>query len=360
MHFLIVKLSSIGDVVHTLPAVAALRNSFPDSQITWVVERGAAAILEGNSTINNRITIDTRRWRRKLFQRNIWTEINVALKQLRQEPVDIAFDLQGLLKSGAIALLARAQKRIGFSNDGLREEISRFFLTHQVVINRRAHVIEKNLQLVKSIGVQHNGPYEFPISVSDKDNEYVEQLLATQNLTNFAIINPGGGWPTKLWSAARFGEVSDWLWQQYQLASLVTFGPGEEALAQAVVAATNTGHTFSVTTTLKQFVALTRRAALFVGGDTGPLHLAAACRTPIVGIYGPTEPARNGPFDPLDISVGLEVECRPNCYRRRCSTIECMDIPATMVQAAIQRRLLQTKLWQLRGFNNISNVGVSR
>jgi len=278
---------------------------------------------------------------------------------LRARSVDVVFDFQGLFKSGAIAACARSRRRIGFSNDGLREEGSRFFLTHQIVIDRRSHVIEKNMRLIKAIGAHPNGHYEFPIEVPTADEAYVEELLESNNLSQFAIINPGGGWVTKLWPVERFAQLIDRLWERFELPSLVTFGPGEESLAEAVIKAVRCSPAKSVVTSLKEFVALARRAALFVGSDTGPLHLAAACRTPIVGIYGPTEPARNGPFDPLDITVGLEVECRPNCYRRRCPTIECMDIPVAAVEQAVERRLLQTRLWQLNRSNNTLPAGVS-
>lgn len=351
MHFLIVKLSSIGDVIHTLPAVAALRRAFPESRISWVVERSAGVILAGNSTVDEIIVIDTRRWRKALLKTNTWQAVSETTRKLRGEPIDVAFDFQGLIKSGMISALAGSRYRLGFSNDGLREEVSRFFLTHQVVIDRRVHVIEKNLQLVRSIGVTHSGNYEFPIVVSPEDETYIDKWLTDNSIEQFVILNPGGGWPTKLWSPAKFAQISDWLWQQYRLESLVTYGPGEEGMADAIVTQAKLGHARKIDTTLKQFVVLSRRALLFVGGDTGPLHIAAACHTPIVGIYGPTEPNRNGPFDPLDITVGLDVECRPNCYRRRCATIECMDISVAMVAQAIERRLLQTKLWQKKSSN---------
>lgn len=360
MHFLIVKLSSIGDVVHTLPAVAALRRQFPDSRITWVVERGSQTVLSGNATIDEIVTIDTRRWRKNLLQGAVWREAMTAVGRLRGQPIDVAFDFQGLIKSGAITALSGARRRLGFSNDGLREEASRFFLTHQIVIERRSHVIDKNIQLVASLGVARQKVYEFPIFVAPEDEKMMEMALARHELVKFAIINPGGGWPTKLWPTDRYAAIADLLWERYNLASVVTYGPGEEPLAEAVVQGSRTGRAFMIASTLKQFVALARKAALFVGGDTGPLHIAAACRTPIVGIYGPTEPERNGPFDPLDICVGLEVECRPNCYRRRCPSIECMEIPVDMVAAAIERRLVQTKLWQLKRSNDISLAGASR
>lgn len=355
MHFLIVKLSAIGDVVHTLPAVAALRQAYPDSRITWIAERSAATILVGNTTIDELIIIDTKRWRKKFWQPSIWKEIIQTIKKLHTIPIDIAFDFQGLLKSGLIALLSGSKKRLGFSNNGLREKASRLFLSQQVDVNDQAHIIEKNLQLVATLEVRNQNAYQFPISTSSQDEEYITNLLGKYNLSQFAIINPGGGWPTKIWSPTYFGQIGDWLWENYQLASLVTFGPGEENLAQSVVKASRLGHTYQIDTSLKQFISLARRAAIFIGGDTGPLHLAAACNTPIVGIYGPTIASRNGPFDPKDITVGLDLNCRVNCHRRKCPTNnECMDIPVEMVVRAIEERLPKIKLWQLRKHNNSS------
>ncbi len=358
MHFLVVKLSAIGDVVHALPAVAALRSAYPDSRITWIAERTAATILVGNPTIDELIIIDTKAWRKRFWQPRVWKEVIQTIKRLHSYPIDIAFDFQGLLKSGLIALLSGSKKRFGFSTNGLREKASRLFLSDQVDVNNQVHVIEKNLQLVASLDIPTKSTYEFPITVSDQDQEYITNLLAKYNLSEFAIINPGGGWPTKVWPPKYFGEISDWLWENYQLASLVTFGPGEENLAESVVNAARLGHTYQITTNLKQFVSLAKRATIFIGGDTGPLHLAAACHTPIVGIYGPTVATRNGPFDPKDVTVGLELtdlSCRVNCYRRRCPTNnECMDIPVQMVVRAIEERLPKIKLWQLKKHNNSS------
>lgn len=360
MHFLVVKLSAIGDVVHTLPAVAALRHTYPNSQIIWIAERAAANILLGNTTINELIIIDTKYWRKNFWKPKVWKEINQIIKKLLSYKIDVAFDFQGLLKSGLISLLSGSKKRLGFSNNGLREKASRFFLSHQIDVDDKNHVIEKNLQLVASQGVKINSPYEFPIYISDKDQEYINNLLKTHNLSQFAIINPGGGWPTKIWSPKYFGELSDWLWENYKLESLVTFGPGEEKLAKAVVDSASLRHAHQVTTNLKQFVALAKQATIFIGGDTGPLHLAAACSTPIVGIYGPTLAVRNGPFNPKDITVGLDLSCRIDCHRRKCPTNnECMDISVKMVTNAIENRLPKTKLWQLKKVNNSSAEFVS-
>ncbi len=350
MRILIVKLSSIGDVVHTLPAAALVRRALPEAHISWIVERRAGEILKGSPVINKLIEIDTREWRKNVISKATLQDIRSKIEQARTgasnngagvSPVDVAIDFQGLIKSGVVALATGAVRRIGFETRELREKASRFFLTEQVETAQVKHVIEKNLALAESL-INNEKPlksrYEFPIYVSPEDDEYADRVM-TRVGSPFAIINPGGGWPTKLWPVERYGEVADWLSTNRAINSIVTYGPGEEAMAEAVRASSRSNAAHPTPSTLKQFVALARRARLFVGGDTGPLHLAAAAGTPIVGLYGPTSPERNGPFDSRDITVGRDLWCRTDCYRRSCWHWECMDIPAGEVIDAISRRL---------------------
>jgi len=355
MHVLIVKLSSIGDVVHTLPAAALLRRALPDARIAWVVERRAGAILKDSPVIDALIEVDSLAWRRDFFRGSGFGEMRERLGQLREVPgangdgrTDIALDFQGLIKSGLLAFASRAKRRIGFETDDLRETQSRVFLTEQVGTSELKHVIEKNLALARAVlsgsskptarTAPSNSSYEFPIAVSTDDEKYVDEMIQDRRV-RFAIINPGGGWPTKLWSSQRYAELADWLWSDCGFPSFVTSGPGEEALAQKVADGARSGAARPIASTLKQYVALARRASLFVGGDTGPLHLAAASGTPIVGLYGPTSAERNGPFDHRDITVGRDLWCRADCHRRSCWHWECMDIPLSEVQRAIVTRL---------------------
>jgi lipopolysaccharide heptosyltransferase I len=358
MRILIVKLSSIGDVVHALPAAALVRRALPGARIAWVVERRAGAILKDSPIIDEVIEIDTRAWRKQLLGSATLDEIRERLDDLRGPRaingddgagVDIAIDFQGLLKSGLVAKASGAARRIGFATGELREKASRFFLTEEVDTSHFKHVIDKNLALARrvitdattSLSMDVDGlsnRYEFPIAVSPEDERYVERAFNERG-GPFAIINPGGGWPTKLWPAERFGQVADLLQTEHGISSFITYGPGEDALAQTVAASSRSGAARPLASTLKQFVALARRARLFIGGDTGPLHLAAASGTPIVGIYGPTSPERNGPFDKRDVTVGRSLWCRQNCHRRSCWHWECMDIPVSEVARAISIRL---------------------
>ncbi|HSB10884.1 MAG TPA: glycosyltransferase family 9 protein [Blastocatellia bacterium] len=351
MRIVIVKLSSIGDVVHTLPAAALLRRQLPEARIVWAVDRRASAILEGSPVIDELIELDPRAWRNCFWSGPARVDFRSRLSQLRDgnqnggKNADVAIDFQGLIKSGLVAVASRAKRRIGFETAELREKASRLFLTQQVDTSGFVHVIQKNLALARA-AVARPGPaksngegaYEFPIAVSSDDERYVDAIIENQS-GDFAILNPGGGWPTKIWPAERYAELADWLWSECGLRSFVSYGPGEEALARAVAAKARSGAAQPVASTVKQFVALARRASLFVGGDTGPLHLAAASRTPIVGLYGPTSSRRNGPFDPHDVSVGRDLWCRAECHRRTCWHWECMDIPASEVKAAVMKRL---------------------
>jgi heptosyltransferase I len=349
MRILIVKLSAIGDVVHTLPAAAFLKRALPEAQISWAVERRASAILKDSPAIDELIEMDTRSLRKNLFSGATLASFSAQLGHLQGDKkttrYDVAIDFQGLMKSGIVAKAAKAVRRIGFETRELREPFSRFFLTEQIQTSAIGHVIEKNLALARAVieAKKDSIPaYEFPIAVSPEDEKYVDEALS-QRLEKFAIINPGGGWVTKLWPAEKFGEVADWLWEECALVSLITTGPGEEHLAQAVQASSRTNTAIPFPSTLKQLVALARRAQIFVGGDTGPLHIAAACGAPIVGLYGPTAPERNGPFDKRDITVGRDLWCRDECHQRKCWHWECMDISVAEVTKAIAVRLNQTK-----------------
>lgn len=339
MRILIVKLGAIGDVVHTLPALAALRRALPAAFIAWAVERGGPAkLLRDNPCLDELIELDTRGWRKELLSRATRADVSATLARLRRAEFDVALDFQGLLKSGMIARLARAPRRIGFDRAALREPASAWLLTETVKVDDDDHIIRKNLALVAHLGCQTEGDYEFPISISPEDERFAQELIARHGPV--AIINPGGGWPTKLWNAAGFAAIADRLWQAYGLRSVVTYGPGEQPLAQAVVAQARSGAVSIIESTLKQFFALARRASLFIGGDTGPLHLAAAAGTPIVGLYGPTPARRNGPFAADDVVVErFDLDCRTDCFRRSCSHTSCMKIPVETVWQSVVRRL---------------------
>jgi len=343
VRILIVKLSSIGDIVHTLPSLAAIRRALPNAEISWVVERRSAEILRDNPLLDRLIEVDTKALRRVLVSGETLRAPRQQLRQLRASAFDLALDFQGLLKSASIARLSGARRIFGFSREGLREPPSRFLLSRTIVVPAQTHVIKKGLALVRgALGIavpEQPGNFEFPLAVNP-GHESEAQEAASEIEAGYAILNPGGGWPTKLWGPERFGALADELWSQHGLYSLVAHGPGEAELAQTVLRASNSGRARAVSLSLKGFFALARNARVYVGGDTGPTHLAVAAGTPVVGLFGPTEWWRNGsPYD-QDICVERnEIDCREDCHRRACSKWICMDIDVDRVLHAVTERL---------------------
>jgi len=343
MRILIVKLGSIGDIVHTLPSLAAIRKALPDAEISWVVEQRAAEILRDNPILDRLIEVDTKALRRGLVSGETLRAPRQQLRQLRASAFELALDFQGLLKSALIARLSGARRVFGFSSNSLREPASRIFLSQSISISENLHVIRKNLALAQGalkISIPASADdFEFPIATSPA-HEAEARAAALPAGGSYAILNPGGGWPTKLWDAGRFGRLADELWSQHRLLSLVTYGPGENGLAEAVVQASSSGKALAVSLSLKGFYELAKRARIYVGGDTGPTHLAVAAGTPVVGLFGPTEWWRNGSPRAADICVErLDIDCRENCHRRSCNKWICMDIEVSRVLEAVGTRL---------------------
>lgn len=343
MRILFVKLGSIGDVVHTLPALAAVRRAVPGAKISWAVERRAAEILRDNPLLETLIEVDTKGLRRWPLSGETLSATRRQLRRLRASPFDLSIDFQGLLKSAMVSRLSGAKRRAGFAREHLREPAGRLLLTETVSIPARLNVIRKNLALAAgALGVELSAAsdtLEFPVHVSPTHTREADEVVRTAG-ERFTILNPGGGWPTKLWDAARFGELADALLVRHGLRSVVTYGPGERELAERVVAASQAGAACAASPSLKGFYALARRAAVYVGGDTGPTHLAVAAGAPVVGLFGPTEWWRNGSPREDDICVErADIGCRVDCHRRACSQWVCMEVGVESVAAAVGERL---------------------
>jgi lipopolysaccharide heptosyltransferase I len=343
MRILIVKLGSIGDIVHTLPALAAIRAGLPQAEVSWVVERSAAEILKDNPLLDHLIEVDTKALRRGLMSGETLRAPRQQLRRLRASAFDVAIDFQGLLKSASIARLSGARRVYGYTREGLREPASALLLSKRVHVPKQTHVIFKALKLVNgALGLSipcKAAELSFPISADEVANaEAVRAAAGTGGC--YAILNPGGGWPTKLWSPERFGKLADALWAYCGLHSLITYGPGEKALAEAVLHASKCEKTRLTNVSLKSFYALAREARVYVGGDTGPTHIAVAARAPVVGLFGPTEWWRNGSPYADDICVERnDINCRVDCHRRSCSKWICMDIEVEGVLRAVASRI---------------------
>lgn len=340
MRILIVKLSSIGDIIHALPAVAAIRRALPEAQISWVVEARSAEIIRDCLLVDNLIEIDTRSIRGKVVEK-IVSEISSQAKAIRKHKYDIAIDFQGLIKSGAIAKISGAKQRWGFAKKDLREKASRYFLTNTVSIEPKTHIIRKQIRLAASaLGFEYaDDLLEFPIATTDEHRAEAGEIIARSG-ENFAILNPAGGWVTKLWHPEKFGELADRIFEETGITSIVATAPNEVELAQTVAANSRTGKLILTQPSLKGFYELARQARVYVGGDTGPTHIAVAAGIPVVGLFGPTEWWRNGSLTPGDICVErTDITCRIDCHRRICDNWICMDSDVDSVMAAVNRRI---------------------
>jgi len=322
---LLVRLGALGDIVHAIPAAAAIRRTWPEVELDWLVEPRYEEVLRHVFGITRRITIDTRGSRRALLGR---------IGELRARRYDLAIDLQGLVKSAVLTRLSGALRVVGFAKEALREPIAGALYGEHYVTDNRQHVLHKNLALLRAIGADASR-IEFPFDVPPLREPMPEPL---------ALVNPGAGWPNKRWPVDRFGALARWLADEHGFHVRVLWGPGEQAVADAVVEAAGGRAVRAPATTIGDLLALARRARIFISGDTGPMHLAAAVGTPIVGIFGPTDAARNGPFTDADVSVSRFATCICH-HERRCRRPEpCVStIELAEVQAAVTGRLATTR-----------------
>ena len=340
MRILVVRLSSLGDVVHAVPAVAGLRRACPGARIDWLVDERYRELVDLVAVVDRPIGVP---------RTGRLARLPGLVRTLRAARYDVALDLQGLLKSALLARSAGARRLIGFDRAHVRERAARWLYAETPRLGAPVHVIERNLALVAGLGVTGRR-FEFPLA--DRPSAVVERAragLGADPARPFALVNPGAAWASKRWAPARFGALAHGLWIARGLRSLVLWGPGERALAEQVVAAAAGAAAPAPATTVGELVALARAAAVVVSGDTGPLHVAAAVGTPTVGIYGPSDPRRNGPWSPRDVVVAPRQACRcrqdragsPGEVVRRCDQARpCLaSIPVEAVAGAVARRL---------------------
>jgi lipopolysaccharide heptosyltransferase I len=312
---LIVRLGAMGDVVHALPAVAMLRSALPEAHIGWVVEQRWRELLcapgtelagprnLGRPLLDELHLVDTRAWRKRPFTSAVRSEFLSAIRGMRRRQYDSALDFQGAIKSAFLARLTGAKLIIGFCQP--RESLARR-LYASCVETHAAHVIEQNKELaqasLRQMGLSSDTALQPPgaaLLPSDPNSEArVSSTLDAYSLSRspIAILNPGAGWAAKQWAPSRYAELAVRL-SARGLPSVINYGPGEKGLAEEVAAASN-GRALALPATLSEFIALARRAHLFVGGDTGPMHLAALLGVKTVALFGPTDPTRNGPYWP--------------------------------------------------------------
>jgi heptosyltransferase I len=345
---LIVRLSAMGDVIHTLPAAQALRNAFPQAMIGWLIEERWAELLcapgaprRGPRSAQRPLadwvhTVSLTGWRKSLFTISTLQQIAKVWNDVRAARYEVAVDLQGAIRSAVLAHWSGARLVYGAAEP--RESPASLWYTRQPIA-RGAHVIEQNLAIAEAVAQRKlkTPRVEFPRDLEAESR--IEQRLAEAAIGDVAILNPGAGWGAKRWPAECYGRVARALAED-GVRSILNCGPGEDDLARGAEAASE-GAAKPMKCSITELIALTRRAKLFVGGDTGPLHLAAALRVPVVAIFGPTDPARNGPYGTR--SVVLRNPESPTTHARRSAPDEGMlEISAEAVVDAVRGLLADT------------------
>jgi heptosyltransferase I len=324
--FLIVRLGSLGDIVHTFPAVAGLRATFPTAEIVWLTHPRWVELVQCSGLTTEIWPVDSR----DLFS------VRKVIAQIRNRKWDGAIDYQGLWKSAFLPFFGGAPKRIGFSSATIREFGVPILYTDSVNC-RTTHIADQNGELSVRAGAK------VPVAgvclqVADADATRVRMDLAKEGLSRYIVLSPGGGWRSKCWPAERFGALSQKIRQQIGIPCVINYGPGEEALAAEVLAASGEGKPLSYDGEMGTLRALLAHAQCIVGGDTGPLHLAVALGTPAVALFGPTDPTRNGPYPPGEII--LRSPKAVTSYGR-CNETDpsLLDLSVEDVFAAVKRRL---------------------
>lgn len=318
---LIVRLSAMGDVIHTLPGAWVLREAFPDAMIGWVIEERWAELLcapgaprrgprsDERPLVDWVHTVSLRDWGKSLLTLPTIEKIARVWNDVRSVRYDLSIDLQGAIRSAVLARWSGARLVYGAAQP--RESAASLWYTRRVVA-RGKHVVEQNLSLVEAVTHAKMDVPNVHLPHHRQSEAEINQRVKEAASGQFAILNPGAGWGAKRWPAERYGLVARGL-AQLGVQSVVNYGPGEEELAREVEAASE-GMATAIKTSISELIALTRRARLFIGGDTGPLHLAAALRVPAVAIFGPTDPARNGPYGTR--SIVLRNPASPTTHAR--------------------------------------------
>ena len=282
--FLVVRLGSLGDIVHTFPAVAGLRESFPNAEIVWLTHPRWKELVDSSELATDIWEIDTRSYR----------SLREIIGRTRKRHFTIAIDYQGLWKSAALPFFGDVSRRVGFSSQTIREFGVPILYTDRVRVTK-IHIADQNGELSLCAGAR-NGVAPVALAVPSIQEVFVLQLLRGFGIEKYIVLSPAGGWRSKCWPPDRYGALCDKIRDTLGMRCVLNHGPGEEDLVSAVKAASGQADPIAYNGSLGQLMALLRNAVCIVGGDTGPLHLAVALGTPAITIFGPTDPARNGPY----------------------------------------------------------------
>lgn len=324
--FVVVRLGSLGDIVHTFPAVAGLRESFPGAEIAWLTHPRWVDLVASSGLATEIWPVDSRDL----------GSVRQVIGKLRERKWDVALDYQGLWKSAFLPFLGGVAKRVGFSSATIREFGVPILYTDSVKCQTR-HIADQNGELSLRAGAK-KPVGRVVLQITDAHASQVRADLAKDGLSRYVVLSPGGGWRSKCWPAERFGALCQQIRKEIDLPCVINYGPGEESLAREVQAASGSAKPISYDGEMGTLQALLRDARCIVGGDTGPLHLAIALGTPAVALFGPTDPVRNGPYPPGEVVLRSPVAV--TSHRRSSSTDPALlELSVDAVFAAVKQRL---------------------
>lgn len=338
--FLIIRLSSLGDIIHTLPAYAALRRGYPEARITWLVEDKGRDVLDCVPGLDRVVTAEAKKW--IIGSRNFWRALS-RLKTAIRGRAQTALDFQGLVKSGFLTWYSSSARKIGFHRKNCREPLASVFYSERLEeIPEDGHVISKNLKLLELVGIQEKA-YDFPLCIPEEAEISVSETIEQAGFVEgkkLVVCNVGAAWETKRWPPDRWVTLIPKLTsERADIFPLILWGSNEEkALAERIKA--DTGAPMTGFLSLHEVMALIQRATLVISGDTFALQAACALNRPVVGIFGPTNPNRNGPFHPQDRVAFHELDCS-GCYNRTCPDPRCIDKVTVEEVAALSLERLE-------------------
>jgi heptosyltransferase I len=329
-NILLIKPSSLGDVVHALPVLNLLRRRFAGAKITWLLSRACAGLLEGHPQLDEIMLFDRKRLGQAWRSWRALGELREFARDLRGRRFDLVVDLQGLLRSGWMAWRSGAAARAGFAN--AREGAWLFYNLRVPIETIEQHAVDRYLHVAEALGCGRE-PVESRFHVTAEDRAAVADMV--ERAERYAVVLPGANWSTKRWPAERFAELIALMRGRYGLKAVVAGAADAVELAPKLGADIN----LAGRTSLRQLVALLERASLVVANDSGPMHIAAALGRPLVAIFGPTNPVRTGPYGRMDCVVRANVDCAP-CYSRKCSHVNCMQrLEAAEVMKTVERQI---------------------
>lgn len=342
MEILIIKLSAIGDVIHTLPSLRALKNRFPEARITWVVETAAADLLKGNPDLDRVIVSKRKTWIKDLKNfKNIRTSISectALVRRIRERRYDIVIDFQGLFKSAVLAFVARGERKLGYDS---MQELSGLFYSEKIPEDMRKHAVDRYLDFPRHLGCNIEEP-QFSITTDLENEQRISTLLEANNISVgdlLVAVSPQALWETKLWDNEKFALLCDRISTELGYKVIFTGNGAAEIISEIRTRMKTSSINLEGMTTLRELAVLYRRVALVVTTDSGPMHLAAAVETPVVAIFGPTSPARTGPYGANHTVVQKVLSCSP-CFLKHCETKNCMkEISVEEVLEAIKKRI---------------------